>query len=224
MNSCKQRSDKTKRGDKANLRILLIVLFLVGSSACINQENHSGESEANVIQPALDEEGFIELLNNILVEKVSLEMFDVQDGSYIYIRNTYDYNKREIGIRMSRSETDVHISVNPGHFGTSSAFPEMIDTRGLFTQEIESQVDLTPPSTFKKTRRYDIEVMGYKGIVNVSRGHVSFYFGNIGGLSPSPTYPTPTGYAIYYLLGGFIALIVGIVVLVIFVWRRRRKS
>ncbi|MBU7019400.1 MAG: hypothetical protein HXS44_17980 [Theionarchaea archaeon] len=206
------------------LRILLIVLFLIGFSACINQEKNSGESEANAVQPELDEEGFFKLLNNILVEKVRLEMFDIQDGSYIYIRNTLDHNKREIGIRMSRSETDVHISVNPGHFGTSSAFPEMIDTRGLFTPQLESQVDLTPPSTFKETRRYDIEVMGYRGILNVSRGHVSFYFGNIGGLSPSPTYPTPTGYAIYYLVGGSIALILGIVVFVIFIWRRRTKS
>jgi hypothetical protein len=71
--------------------------------------------------------------------------------------------------------------------------------------------------------------MGYKGTMKVSRGHVSLYFGNIGELNPSPTYPTPTGNAIYYLVGGFIALILGIVVLVIFIWRRlvwkrRRKS
>jgi hypothetical protein len=225
VNSCKQRSDKTKRGDKVNLRILLIVLFLVGSSACINQENNSGKSEANVIQPELDEEGFIELLNNILVEKVRLEMFDVQDESYIYIRNAYDCNGEKIFIAMDKTATEVYISVSPGHFrGEQSVNPQMIDTKGLFTPQIESQVDLTPPSTFKKTRKYDIEVMSYKGKFNVSRGHVSLYFGNIGELTPSPTHPDPTGYAIYYVIGGFIALILGIVVLVIFVWRRRRKS
>jgi hypothetical protein len=223
MNSRRKGGDKIRGKAEVNLWIFLLILFLIGFTACINQENDSSESEADIIQPELSEEGFIELVNNILVEKVSLEMFDDYDGRYTYIRNTFDCNGTKIKIFMDRSWTEVYISVTPGHFREVSPHPQMIDTKGLFTPQIESLADLAPPSSFKETRTYNIEVIGYKGVLSVSRGHVSFYFGNIGGLTPLPTHPDPTGTAIYYVYGGFIALICGIVFLVIFVWRRWRK-
>ena len=208
-----------------SLRILPVILFLVSLTACISQESTDFEDLKDIIQPELSEEGFIELVNNILVEKVSLEMFDTYDGRYTYIRNTYDCNGTKINIAIDRTTTTVYISVSSGHFrGEKSVHPQMIDTRGLFTPQIESQVDLIPPSNFKTKNEYKIEVMDYKGILNVSRGHVSLYFGNIGELTPTPTYPDPTGTAVYYLYGGFLAIIFGIVILVLFVWRRRRKS
>ena len=100
----------------------------------------------------------------------------------------------------------------------------MIDTRGLFTPQIESQVNLIPPSNFKTKREYHIEVMGYKGRLEVSRGHVSVFFRNIGGLSPTPTYPDPTGNAIYYIYGGFFVLIFTVAVLGLVVWKKVKKS
>ena len=206
------------------LRMSLGVLLLVTINGCITQEDtHFGDSKTELIQPELSNEGFIDLINSILLEKVSLEMFDVYNGSLMYIRNTFDCNDTEIRVVMKRSATDVYISVNPGHFGKLSGFLEMIDTRGLFTPQIESQGDLTPPSNFKKTREYNIEVMDYKGSLGVSRGQVSIYFVNIGGLSPTPTHPDPTGNAIYYVYGGFFVLIFTIAVLCMIVWRRRRK-
>jgi hypothetical protein len=195
------------------------------------------QTEADIIQPELSEEGFIELVNNILVDKVSLEMFDISENRYIYIRNTYDHNEQKINITIRRVGTDINIYVDNGHFSgipqepqstpsptEEPITPQMIDVRGLFTPQIESQVDLTPPSTFKETRRYDISVMGYKGTLEMWRGHVSIYFKNIGGLSPTPTYPTPTGNAIYYLLGGFLAILLVIAILVVLVWRKWRKK
>ena len=99
----------------------------------------------------------------------------------------------------------------------------MIDTRGLFTEQIQQQVDLTPPSNFKTTRTYSVEVMDYKGILEVSRGKVSLYFINIGQLSPTPTHPDPTGNAIYYIFGGIFALIIASIIIGIIILRRRKK-
>lgn len=206
------------------LRIFLFLILLVTFNGCIIQEDtHFGDSKTELIQPELSEEGFIELINNILLENVSLEMFEVYNGSLMYIRNTYDSNDTEIRVVIKRSATDVYISVNPGHFGKTSGFPKMIDTRGLFTPQIESQGDLTPPPNFEKTREYNIEVMDYKGSLDVSRGQVSIYFVNIGGLSPTPTHPDPTGNAIYYIYGGFFVLIFAIAVLGIILWKKVKK-
>jgi hypothetical protein len=144
--------DGKKRGNKIGLRIFLIVLFIVNFTACINQEDiDSKNSEDDIIQPELSEEGFIELVNNILAEKVSLEMFGDYDGRYTYIRNTFDRNETKIRVSIDKTATTIYISISPGHFGEElSDDPEMIDTRGLFTPLIESQADLTPPSNFKK--------------------------------------------------------------------------
>jgi hypothetical protein len=218
-----------KRGNKIGLRIFLIVLFIVNFTACINQEDiDSKNSEDDIIQPELSEEGFIELLNNILAEKVSLEMFGDYDGRYTYIRNTFDRNETKIRVSIDRTATTIYISISPGHFGEElSDDPEMIDTRGLFTPLIESQADLTPPSNFKKRKEYTIEVTDYEGTLRVSRGHVSLYFENIGGLSPTPTPPGPRSLisqVIYYgFISAFILVIIAFIY-AIFVWRRRRKS
>ena len=209
------------------LRMSLVVLLLVTSNGCVNQEEdtHFGNSKTEPIQPELSDEGFIELINTILLEKVSLEMFDVYNGSHKYIRNTFDHNDTKIRVSIDRSTTSIYISISPGHFrGELSEAPEMIDTRGLFTPQIESQVNLIPPSNFKTKREYNIEVMGYKGKLDVSRGHVSIYFVNIGGLSPTPTYPDPTGNAIYYVYGGFFVLIFTVAVLGLVVWKKVKKS
>jgi hypothetical protein len=221
----RERSDDIKKGNKVHLRIL-IVLFLIGFSLCIQDSiNYEKPTDTDVIQPELSEEEFIELVNSILVEKVSLDVFDKSYGQYTYIRNTFDCNEIKIKNSISRTATEVHISISPGHFrGETYVHPQMIDTKCLFTTQIKNQVDLTPTSSFKKTQTYDIEVMGYKGTMNVSRGHVSIYFVNIGELTPSPTHPDPTGTAIYYVYAGFIVLIFVIVVLVIYIIRRWRKS
>jgi len=211
-----------------NLKVFLVVLLLVSLSVCINQESNDSESEADIIQPELSEEGFIELVNSILVEEVSLEMFDLYNGRYIYIRNTFDRNGTKIRVSIDKSATEVYISVSPGHFrGERSVHPQMIDTKGLFTHEIESQADLTPPSSFKKTRTYNIEVMGYNGKLDVSRGHVSIFFNNIGGLSPTPTPPGPRSLisqVVYYGFTGIFILVIILAIYGILVWRRRRKS
>ncbi|MGD2248271.1 MAG: hypothetical protein PVF58_07670 [Candidatus Methanofastidiosia archaeon] len=218
-----RESNSIERGNKVLVRILL-VLFLIGVSLCIHDINYK-KPDTDVIQPELSEKEFIELVNNILVEKVSLKMFDKSYGQYTYIRNTYDCNEIKIKISISRTATEVHISISPGHFrGETYVHPQMIDTKCLFTHQIESQVDVTPTSSFKKKRTNLIEIMGYKGTMNVSRGHVSIYFGNIGELTPTPTHPDPTGTAIYYVYAGFIVIILGIVVLVIYIIKRRRKS
>lgn len=219
----REKGGDIKKGNKVYLRILL-VLFLIGVSLCIQDTNYK-KPDTDVIQPELSEKEFIELFNNILVEKVSLDMFNKSYGQYTYIRNTYDCNEIKIKISISRTATEVHISIRPGHFrGETYVHPQMIDTKCLFTPQIESQVDLTPTSSFKKKRTYNISVMGYNGTMNVSRGHISIYFGNIGELTPTPTHPDPTGTAIYYVYAGFIALILGIVILVIYIIKRWRKS
>lgn len=167
-------------------------------------------------------------------------MFDFSKERYLYIRNTYDYNGEKIHITVRRYKTNIDINVDDGHFSgipkepqsTLSSTedpitPQMIDVRGLFTPQIESQVDLTPPSTFKKIRKYDISVMEYKGTLEIWRGSVSIYFRNIGGLSPTPTPPGPKSFISQVLYCGFTGIFILVIILVIygiFVWRRRRKS
>lgn len=132
-----------ERGRRVKLlRILLGVILLVnGFNGCITQEDtYFGDSKNDFIQPELSDEEFIDLINDIVLEKVSLEMFDVYNGSLMNIRNTYDCNNTEIRVVIRRSATDVYISVSPGHFGKLSGFPEMIDTRGLFAPQIEKLI------------------------------------------------------------------------------------
>ncbi|KYK37906.1 MAG: hypothetical protein AYK18_18120 [Theionarchaea archaeon DG-70] len=211
-------------------RTLLVVFFLVSVfNGCINQEDDY-ESLETEIQPELSEDGFIDLVNNILVEEVSLDMFEMHNGRYIYIRNTFDHDQREINIRIARYPTEVHISVSPDHFKKGSPlpnpYPQKIYVKGLFTFQIESQANLTPPSDFKTTRTYNILVMEYKGWLDVSRGYVSVHFKNIGGLSPTPTPPGPIPFISYVLYCGFIAIFVLVIVLTgygIIVLRRRKK-
>lgn len=135
-------------------RTLLVVFFLVSVfNGCINQEDDY-ENLETLIQPELSQEGFIDLVNNILVEEVSLDMFEMYDGCYIYIRNTFDHDQGDVHVRVARYPTEVHISVLPSHFGKAYSHPQEIYVRGLFTSYIESQVNLTPPSDFKTTRTY----------------------------------------------------------------------
>ncbi|MGD2251221.1 MAG: hypothetical protein PVF58_22720 [Candidatus Methanofastidiosia archaeon] len=209
------------------LRVLLIILFFTSFCGCITQESDSKDMETE-IQPELNEEEFIELVNNILVEKVSLEMFDFQYGKHIYIRNTFDCNKAKIRIAMYKMDTRVYISINPGHFrGESYVHLQMIDTKCLFTSQIENQADFTPPSSFKKTQTYNIEVMGYKGELDVCRGHVSFFFKNIGELSYIPPPPPPRSFiskALPYIVISIFVLVLVSVRYGIILLRRRITS
>jgi hypothetical protein len=214
----------------------IAVMALVLITLCLQQCEQPAIEE---VQPELSEEGFIDLANNILVEKISLDMINIsKSGSYTCTRNTYDSDGREIHLSVHKYVTEIYMSFIPGHFtgipqlpAEGSAFPtieshtpRMVDARGLFTPQIENQVDLTPPSDFGECQKYNIVIMTYKGSFDVCRGGVTVYFRNIGALSPTPTHPDPTGTAVYYLYGGFLAIIFGIVILVLFVWRRRRKS
>ncbi|MBU7026562.1 MAG: hypothetical protein HXS48_06440 [Theionarchaea archaeon] len=239
MNPRKKRSNSIRRGNEMNLKVFLVVLFLASLSVCITQEGNDSGSETDIIQPELSEEGFIKLVNNILVEEVSLEMFDLSKERYLYIRNTYDYNGEKINITVRRYKANIDINVDDGHFSgipqdpqstpsptEEPITPQMIDVKGLFTPQIESQVDLTPPSDFKTKQTYDITVMGYKGTLKMWRGHVSIYFRNIGGLSPTPTPPGPKSLISQVIYYGFIGIFILAFILAvygIFVWRRRRN-
>lgn len=194
------------------------------------------------VQPELSDEGFIDLVNTILVEKVSTDLFDFSTQlSHVYIRNIYDHNGKEAYVRVGRYGTEIHINVSPGHFTgirqapeegpvsppeIPSKPPEMIDARGLFTPQIERQVDLTPPSDFGECRRYDIVIMTYEGTLEVCRGNVSIHFKNIGALSPTPTPPGPRSFisrVIYYGFISFLVLVVVLTALVIIKLRRRKN-
>ncbi len=191
------------------LRIFLVILLLTSAlNGCINQEEGLGPDE---MQPELSEEEFVELVNNILVEKVRLEMFYIKYEHYTYIRNTFDRHGNEISVAVRRHISDVHISISPQMI---NVIPQMIDTRGIFTPHIESQADLTPPSDFETTRTYAIEVAGYKGTLDVSRAHVSLYFRNIGVLSPV-LHPGPESFiskVLYYSFTGIFVLAVTLAV------------
>jgi hypothetical protein len=204
------------------------MLFLISIfTGCIHQkESADPEYLRTYIQPELSTEEFIELVNTILVDKVKLEVFDVDNEHFTYIKNTYDCDKRKIHISVRRYPTKIYISVRDGHFRELSGFSEMIDTRGLFTEQIERQVDLTPPSNFKTTRTYCIEVMDYKGILEVSRGKVSVHFMNIGALSPTPTPPGPRSFiskVLPYVVTAIFVLAAVLVMYGIIVLKRRKK-
>ena len=222
---------------KNKLRCAIVLALTLLFTLCIQQSKKPVIEE---VQPELSDEGFIDLVNTILVEKVSTDMFDFSaEGYHVYIRNIYDHNGKKAHVRVGRYVTVIHISVSPGHFTgipqapeeespspteTPLSPPEMVDARGLFTSQIERQVDLTPPSDIGKCRRYDIVIMTYEGTLGVCRGNVSIHFKNIGALSPTPTYPDPTGNAIYYIYGGFFVLIFTVAVLGLVVWKKVKKS
>jgi len=223
---------------RSKIRWTIVVALTLMVTLCIQQYKQPAIEE---VQPELSEEGFIDLVNTILVEKVSLDMFDISEGGgSTYIRNTYDHSGKEIHVSIHRYVTEIHISVIPGHFagipqvpaeGLSSPTvephtPEMVDARGLLTPQIENQVDLTPPSDFGKCRKYTIVIMTYKGTLDVCRGDVSIHFRNIGAYSPTPTPPGPISFISKVLYYGFIALFVLVIVLAgygIVVLRRRKK-
>ena len=210
-----------------NLRIFLVVLFFVSIlNGCINQEEdtHFGDSKTEPVQPELSEQEFIDLINNILVEKVNPDMFLDLSGRSLHIRNTYDHEGKKIRISIIRNMNEIYISVDPGHFTSMPPVPELtdepynpelIDVRGLFTPQIESQADLTPPLEFFVRRTYDIVIMDYKGTLVVCRGHVSLYIVT-GAL---PTAPPGSNVNIYFL-----GVILGIIVSVIFMVIIMRKK
>jgi hypothetical protein len=178
------------------------------------------------MQPELDSKEFIELVNAILVEKVSIKDFDYSDsGEYYYIKNTYDHDGKEIHISINKYPTRVNITIYRGHFREPRPPLDQIYVKGLLTEEIENQVDLTPPKDFTTTRKYYIEVLDYKGILSVSRAEVSIYFGNLGGPDPTPTYPDPVPNTPYYIFGGIlIGIIVIMIILIVFLKKRRKNE
>ena len=210
-----------------NLRIFMSLLFFVSIfTGCINQEEYtySGDSKTASVQPELSEQEFIDLINSILIENVNPDMFLELSGRSLHIRNTYDHEGKKIRISIIRNMNEIYISVDPGHFTSMPPVPELtgkpyapelIDVRGLFTPQIESQGDLTPPLEFCVRRTYDIVIMDYKGTLVVCRGHVSLYLVT-GAL---PTAPPGSNVNIYYL-----GVILGIAVSVIFVVIIMRKK
>jgi hypothetical protein len=221
------------------MRSTAILALTLLFTLCIQQCKNPVIEE---VQPELSDEGFIDIVNTILVEKVSADLFDFStQWSHVYIRNIYDHNGKEAHVSVGRYVTEIHISVSPGHFtgirqapeeGPASPMeiplkpPEMVDARGLFTPQIECQVDLTPPSDFRECRKYDIVIMTYEGTLEVCRGVVSIHFKNIGALSPTPTPPGPRSLISKVIYYGFISILVFVVVftaLVIIKLRRRRK-
>ncbi len=205
------------------LRGFLVILFLFGFSECIYQEDTNSLGSAT-IQPELDEEGFIDIVNNILADKVNSDMFLMLSGRSLHIRNTSDCEGKKIRVSIIRYMNEIYISVDPGHFTSMPPVPdlmekpyspELIDTRGLFTPQIERQVDLTPPSDSVERRTYDIVVLNYKGTLTVCRGHVSVYLVT-GAL---PTAPPAPRLNVYYIVAGILALAIVLVVIVL----RKRK-
>jgi hypothetical protein len=201
------------------LRIFLIVLLFVSINGCINQDDtHFGDLKTEPIQPELTEQEFADLTNNILVEKVNPDTFLRLSGRSLHIRNTYDHEGKEIRVSIIRNMNEIYISVDPGHFTSMPPVPDLtgkpytpnpIDVRGLFTPQIESQGDLTPPQEFFVRRTYDIVVTDYKGTLVVCRGHVSVYIVT----GPLPTAPPDSNINIY-CLGGILILIVFVVIII----------
>jgi hypothetical protein len=178
------------------------------------------------VQPELSEEGFIDLVNTILVEKVSLDMFEMDEGgSYTYIRNTYNDNGKEVHVWIHRYVTEIHIAIDHGHFTRTPHYspPEIINVKGLLTPQIGNQVDLTPPPDIGKCRTYDIVIMTYEGTLEVCMSGVTIYFRNIGAYTPRPTHPDPTGNTIYYIVAGILILILAPVVFVVIKLRRKKS-
>ncbi len=115
-------------------------------------------------------------------------------------------NGKEIHISINKNPTRINILILFGHFREPRPPLDKIYVKGLFTEEIENQVDLTPAKDFSTRRRYYIEVLDYKGILSVSRAKVSVYFGNLGG--PDPTPPGPPSFISYVIFYGFIGIII----------------
>jgi len=208
--------------------IFFVILIIIICSGCIHQEDERIKNLKTEMQPELDSKEFIELVNAILVEKVSLGQFNYREsGDCTYIRNTYDYDGKEIHISMRKYSTRVNISILQGHFRKPSPPLDKIYVKGLFTEEIENQVDLTPAKDYSTTRRYYIEVLDYKGILSVSRAQVSVYFGNLGGPDPTPTPPGPPSpilQVIFYGFIGFIILLCLIITLILYKIKKRREK
>ena len=209
-------------------KIFFVILIIIVCSGCIHQEDERIKNLKAEMQPELDFKGFIELVNAILVEKVSIGQFDCAgDGECTYIKNTYDHDGKEIFISISKYPTEVYISILLGHFRKPSPPLDKIYVKGLLTEEIENQVDLTPPEDFTTKQKYYIEILEYKGIFSVSRAHVSIYFQNLGGLSPTPTPPGPPSFLsqiIYYGFIGFIIFLCSIISVIIFKLKKRKKN
>jgi len=144
------------------LRVFLVILFLFSFSECIYQGDTNSKGTTD-IQSELDEDGFIDLVNNILADKVNSDMFLTLSGRSLHIKNTFDCEGKKIRVSIIRHMNEIYISIDPGHFTSMPPVPdltgkpynpELIDVRGLFTPHIERQVDLTPPSDFVIRRTY----------------------------------------------------------------------
>ena len=100
---------------KKGIFIFVIVIEIL-CSGCIYQEDERIKNLKNEIQPELDSQKFIELVNAIFVEKVRLEEFDIRSDGYPYIKNTFDHDGNEIFISMSTYPTEIYLSICRGHF------------------------------------------------------------------------------------------------------------
>jgi hypothetical protein len=216
-----EKGGKMKKG-----KIFFIILIIIVCSGCIHQEDKRIKNLKTEMQPELDSKEFIKLVNAIFVEKVNIDQFDYREsGNYILIKNTYDHDGKEIHISIRKYSTRLNISIIQGHFRKPTPPLDKIYVKGLLTEEIENQVDLTPAKDYSTTRRYYIEVLDYKGILSVSRAQVSVYFGNLGGPDPTPTYPDPIPNTPYYIFSGIVSGIIGIIIiLLVFLKKRREKN
>jgi hypothetical protein len=208
--------------------IFIVILIIIVYSGCVYQEDERIENLKTEMQPELDSKEFIKLVNAILVEKVSIKDFDYREsGNYILIKNTYDHDRKEIHISIRKYSTRISITIYRGHFRKPNPPLDKIYVKGLLTEEIENQVDLTPPNDFATTQEYYIEVLDYKGILSVSRAKVSVYFGNLGGPDPTPTPPGPPSFISYVIFYGFIGIIIVvclIITLILFKIKKRREK
>jgi len=132
-------------------------------------------------------------------------------------------NGKEIHISINKNPTRINILILFGHFREPRPPLDKIYVKGLFTEEIENQVDLTPAKDFSTRRRYYIEVLDYKGILSVSRAKVSVYFGNLGGPDPTPTPPDPIPNTPYYIFGGIFTGIICIIIISLIYLKKRRE-
>lgn len=146
-------------------------------------------------------------------------MFLTSGGRSLHIINTDDRNGHKVRISIIRYMNELYISVDPGHFTSmppvpditgKSYNPELIDVRGLFTPQIEDQVDLAPLPGFFIHETYDIVVEGYRGTLTVCRGHVSIYL-ITGTLPPAP----PAPHLALYHFAGIVALVLICIVVVL---------
>jgi len=104
------------------LRVFLVILFLFSFSECIYQKDTNSKGTTD-IQSELDEDGFIDLVNNILADKVNSDMFLTLSGRSLHIRNTFDYEGKKIRVSIIRHMNEIYISVDPGHFTSMPLYP-----------------------------------------------------------------------------------------------------